>query len=84
MLLLLQANSSIAAFTAVAVDVLGMWLKTVLDDGKRSALKYFTLVSPALCMSERCPGPGQGGGGGTELTHASIPADSCLLSCQRR
>ena len=49
---LLQANTRIAAFTAVAVDILGMWLRTMLDDGKRSALKYFTLVSPAL----RLPG----------------------------
>ncbi|KAL3145911.1 hypothetical protein ABBQ38_015279 [Trebouxia sp. C0009 RCD-2024] len=40
----LQANPRIASFTAVAVDILSMWLRTVLDDGKRSALKYFTLV----------------------------------------
>lgn len=48
---LLQANSRIAAVTATAVEILGMWFKTVLDDGKRSALKYFTLVSPPLCLS---------------------------------
>ncbi|DBB03686.1 TPA: hypothetical protein ACH3X3_011009 [Trebouxia sp. C0006] len=40
----LQANHRIAAFTAVAVEMLSMWLRTVLDDGKRNALKYFTLV----------------------------------------
>jgi hypothetical protein len=40
----LQANHRIAAFTAVAVELLSMWLRTVLDDGKRNALKYFTLV----------------------------------------
>ena len=43
-----------------------MWLRTVLDDGKRSALKYFTLVSPALRLPRHvgsCPGPSGGGGG---------------------
>ncbi|DBA80626.1 TPA: hypothetical protein ACH3X1_007876 [Trebouxia sp. C0004] len=40
----LQANHRIAAFTAVAVELLSMWLRTALDDGKRNALKYFTLV----------------------------------------
>ena len=41
---LLQANHRLASFTAVAVEVLSMWLRTVLDDGKRNALKYLTLV----------------------------------------
>ncbi len=41
---MLQANHRVAAFTAVAVELLSMWLRTVLDDGKRNALKYFTLV----------------------------------------
>ena len=42
----MQANPRIAAVTAVAVEVVRLWLRTVLDDGKRNALKYFTLVSP--------------------------------------
>ena len=53
-LLLLQANSGMAAFTAVAVDIVGMWLRTVLDDGKRSALKYFTLVGPCTPPAYGC------------------------------
>ena len=45
-----QANHRLASFTAVAIEVLSMWLRTVLDDGKRNALKYFTLVG-STCLT---------------------------------
>lgn len=50
---MLQANHRIAAFTAVAVELLSMWLRTVLDDGKRNALKYFTLVRYHTLLTAR-------------------------------
>ena len=41
----LQANQNIAMYTTVAVEVLRMWLRSVVDDGKRNALKYLTQVT---------------------------------------
>ena len=56
-----QANHRLASFTAVAVEVMSLWLRTVLDDGKRNALKYFTLVrliNLALTLNSHCMGEG--------------------------
>lgn len=53
-LCVVQADHKLASITAVAVEVLIMWLRTVLDDGKRNALKYFTLVLPSYLLKQSC------------------------------
>lgn len=45
----LQAFPDMAAFTSVAVQVLRIWCRSMIDDGRRNALKHFTLVG-AFCM----------------------------------
>ena len=40
-----------ATYTTVAVQLLRIWFKSLIDDGRRNALKHMTLVSASRVSS---------------------------------
>lgn len=42
-----------AAYTAVAVQILRIWFRSMIDDGRRNALKHMTLVSFNALLAEK-------------------------------
>ena len=51
----MQAFPDTAAHTSVAVQLMRIWFRSVVDDGRRHALKHMTMVSSCtFFLSEAC------------------------------